>query len=402
MLPTLPIAALLAAPPTLAFLYVPWCVRTHRYCVDCRHVPWRRAFLSVAMFWDVFVWETLFGMRRRLHFSLCPRSNRSADLRSLEKYRTDFSKSSGTMWTACPHHLLLPSFFFAFHCEAAGVHAAMGVSLDDIFTAAATVLFYIPVVREVVITLGGRIASPNVLAKMKMFALAPGGVHEMISEATQSIELQPPPPLLTFPPPPLFTLAGQSDDVDRVFLRTGFIRFALKKKLDINVIYLFDENTCYKPISNLPAPLVAFQRWVHRNLGAGLCIWRGRWGVPFNLVPYPGDYTVGVGRPIPIALADGMEEDAAIEFLMEKYVREGAGGGGGAFFSAVAREASAREGGCWRPGSCERSEGTTHNNWGGVGGILFGGCERCERKRRTPLKRAQEKDVVGAPLALAF
>ncbi|GMI24616.1 hypothetical protein TeGR_g1804 [Tetraparma gracilis] len=295
MLPTLPIAALLAAPPTLAFLYVIWCVRTHRYCVDCRHVPWRRAFLSVAMFWDVFVWETLFGLRRRLHFSLCPRSNRSADLRSLEKYRTDFSKSSGTMWTACPHHLLLPSFFFAFHCEAAGVHAAMGVSLDDIFTAAATVLFYIPVVREVVITLGGRIASPNVLAKMKMFALAPGGVHEMIR---------------------------QSDDVDRVFLRTGFIRFALKKKLDINVIYLFDENTCYKPISNLPAPLVAFQRWVHRNLGAGLCIWRGRWGVPFNLVPYPGDYTVGVGRPIPIALADGMEEDAAIEFLMEKYIAE--------------------------------------------------------------------------------
>jgi hypothetical protein len=60
----------------------------------------------------------------------------------------------------------------------------MGVNLDEIFTAAATILFYIPLLRDLVITLGGRIASPEVLSGMKMFALAPGGIHEMIRYAT--------------------------------------------------------------------------------------------------------------------------------------------------------------------------------------------------------------------------
>ena len=51
----------------------------------------------------------------------------------------------------------------------------MNVNLDTIFAAAAKSLFYIPVIREMVITLGGRIASPEVLAGMKTFGLAPGG-----------------------------------------------------------------------------------------------------------------------------------------------------------------------------------------------------------------------------------
>lgn len=82
-----------------------------------------------------------------------------------------------------PHHLLLPSFAYAFQAERDNVHARMGVNLDEIFTAAATILFYIPVLRDLVITLGGRIASPEVLSGMKMFALAPGGIHEMIRYA---------------------------------------------------------------------------------------------------------------------------------------------------------------------------------------------------------------------------
>jgi len=108
------------------------------------------------------------------------------------------------MWTACPHHLLIPSFAFAFKAERDNIHSRMGVNLDDIFTAAASVLFYIPVIRDIVLTLGGRVASPEVLDGMKMFALAPGGIHEMIR---------------------------QGDGVDRIYLRTGFLRFAIKKQV---------------------------------------------------------------------------------------------------------------------------------------------------------------------------
>ena len=75
-----------------------------------------------------------------------------------------------------------------------------------------------------------------------MFALAPGGIHEMIN---------------------------QGANTDRIFLRTGFIRFAMKKNLDICPIYLFDENSCYRPIANLPRLVVAFQQWCHRRCGLG-------------------------------------------------------------------------------------------------------------------------------------
>ena len=145
------------------------------------------------------------------------------------------------------------------------------------------------------ITLGGRRASPVVLERMNIFALAPGGVHEMIR---------------------------QGGGVDRVFLRTGFLRFAVRKRLDVNVIYLFDENECYRPVDGLPACVVALQRWVHRRVGAGFSIWTGRWGVPFSLIPYPVEYVTGVGRPILIKQVEGMEEEAAIEVLMGLYIEE--------------------------------------------------------------------------------
>lgn len=233
-------------------------------------------------------------MRRRAYFSLTGCFD-DFKLDQLSLYVTDRAKSNGTMWAASPHHLLFTSFCFPFQLEKAGVQRAMGVDLDDIFTAAATILFYIPVLRDLVITLGGRIASPKVLSAMKVFAVAPGGIHEMIR---------------------------QSPNIDRVFLRTGFLRFALQKKLDINVIYLFDENECFRPMSGLHPLVVRAQRFMHRQFGIGIPLWKGRWGVPFNLLPYPVEYVAGVGRPIMIKDVESMDTDAAIEFLLEAYTNE--------------------------------------------------------------------------------
>ena len=164
---------------------------------------------------DIFIWDTLFGMKRKLHFSFCEKDRSGlTDDEGLAKFKkhpaimmtggqsTLVLNPSGSSHAGAlhciitrpslpcpshapgPHHLLLPSFAYAFQAERDNIHARMGVNLDEIFTAAATILFYIPLLRDLVITLGGRIASPEVLSGMKMFALAPGGIHEMIRYAT--------------------------------------------------------------------------------------------------------------------------------------------------------------------------------------------------------------------------
>ncbi|GMH93637.1 hypothetical protein TrVE_jg2041 [Triparma verrucosa] len=275
-------------------LYATWWAWSHKYATLRKHVPWRRAVVAYLIFWDVLIFEKILGMDRKLHMSLCKKGSRDGytDDTGLRKY----AKHSRVCWAAGPHHLLLPSFAFAFQAERDGIHDKMGVDMDDIFTAAATILFYIPFLRDLVITLGGRIASPEVLEGMKMFALAPGGIHEMIR---------------------------QGENHDRLYLRTGFIRFALRKNLDVCPIYLFDENECYKPISDLPEWCVTFQRWCHRRIGLGFSIWKGRWGIPFNPLPNGCEYVVGVGRPIDTAKFRDMEDqDEAIEKVMELYIAE--------------------------------------------------------------------------------
>eukprot|EP00518_Triparma_eleuthera_P023323 CAMPEP_0197545880 /NCGR_PEP_ID=MMETSP1320-20131121/742_1 /TAXON_ID=91990 /ORGANISM="Bolidomonas sp., Strain RCC2347" /LENGTH=339 /DNA_ID=CAMNT_0043105421 /DNA_START=15 /DNA_END=1031 /DNA_ORIENTATION=+ len=285
---------LVSAVPML--LYALWFMYSRKYHTLRSHVPWRRHLVSWLIFWDHLIFTKLLGMDRKLHFSLCSPGSRSGYGPGSSPGLRGYAAHPRIAWCASPHHLLLPSFAFAFTAERDGIHSQMGVNLDDIFTAAAKVLFYVPVLRELVITLGGRVASPEVLDGMKMFALAPGGIHEMIRQGSK---------------------------VDRVYLRTGFVRFALKKELDICPIYLFDENECYKPIDGLPNWLVTFQRWCHRRLGVGFSIWRGRWNVPFNPLPYPCEYVVGVGKPIDTRKHRGMEDrERAIEEVMELYIEE--------------------------------------------------------------------------------
>lgn len=279
--------------------YIFWFICTHKYATLREQVPWRRTFLRILMIVDTFFFSYLMGMRRRAYFSMTKtfvdENSQECECRGLSAYRTNPSHSNGTIWAASPHHLLIPGFVLAFHLEMIGVHAEMGVKLDEIFTAAASVLFYVPLLRDIVITLGGRVASPEVLQAMKLFAVAPGGIHEMIN---------------------------QKPGVDRAFVRSGFLRFALQKKLDVGVLYLFDENEAYQPIEGLPSFFTKFQHFLHRWLGIGLPLWRGRWGIPFNPLPLPVEYVCGVGRPILIKDVAGMEESAALQWLQEAYERE--------------------------------------------------------------------------------
>jgi len=127
-----------------------------------------------------------------------------------------------------------------------------------------------------------------------VFGLVPGGVHEMIS---------------------------QQPGVDRIFLRTGFLRMALRKKLDLVPCYMFDECSAYKPLK-VPDWVTAVQLWLNRTFGVGICLWKGRWGVPFNLIPNKGRYVHGFGRILKFDEVRGMSEDEAVQFWLEKFVEE--------------------------------------------------------------------------------
>ena len=49
----------------------------------------------------------------------------------------------------------------------------------------------------------------------------------------------------------------------------------------------------------------------------------GRWGIPFNPLPYGVEYVVGVGRPIDTTKYRDMEDqDEAIELVMALYIAE--------------------------------------------------------------------------------
>jgi hypothetical protein len=90
---------------------------------------------------------------------------------------------------------------------------------------------------------------------------------------------------------------------------------------------MFDENECFKPLY-INEFFAKIQKFVHRKFGIGLCFWRGRWNIPFNPLPYPGEYVVAMGRPIryedykKYALEGQEGEDKAVELLMIAYQNE--------------------------------------------------------------------------------
>jgi hypothetical protein len=126
--------------------YAIWFVYSSKYATLQQQVPWRRAAIRTLMVIDKFIFETCLGMKRKVHFSLCPNDREGDDNLKL------YASKTGHCWCFGPHHLLFPSFILAFHYEAKGLHARMGVVVDEIFSAAASVLFYIPILREIVVS----------------------------------------------------------------------------------------------------------------------------------------------------------------------------------------------------------------------------------------------------------
>jgi len=167
--------------------------------------------------------------------------------------------------------------------------------LDSFAQTLCSVLFNIPLIREIVLTLGGRKATKSVVEGMRVFGVVPGGVREMINQRTH---------------------------VDNIYLRTGFLRMSYRKQLDIVPGYMFDETTVFEPVDNLPDFIVSIQNYVEKKIGVGLCIWRGRWNLLFNLIPKRGRYVTAIGRVLKFDDVKNLSEDDAIQLWLEKVKTE--------------------------------------------------------------------------------
>tara|TARA_B110001452_G_scaffold262538_1_gene262705 strand:- start:1478 stop:2437 length:960 start_codon:yes stop_codon:yes gene_type:complete len=166
-------------------------------------------------------------------------------------------------------------------------------------SAGASVLFYVPLLRELLLLLGvrdaGRANLQSLLRSGYSVAVCPGGIWEMVNTR---------------------------HDQEQIFLQRnlGFIRLAMRHGLPIVPIYTFGENQLF----TVHTPLRALRLWIAQHLWVGLPLVTGRFGLPglpFP-VPLPTAVTHVVGRAVPTCAANPHPSDAELEKVLEGYIAE--------------------------------------------------------------------------------
>lgn len=161
---------------------------------------------------------------------------------------------------------------------------------------AASVLFYIPLVREFLLLFGARDASKrtlmSLLAKGNTVAICPGGNYEM---------------------------ASSSHTHEAIYLqkRLGFIRLAMATGRPIRPIYCFGENQLFVTSSFL----LPFRRWVAQRLRVGFPIYFGRFYLPYG-PPLPTKTTLIVGDAVSVGDVNATPTEAEVEAVCERYLDE--------------------------------------------------------------------------------
>ena len=169
----------------------------------------------------------------------------------------------------------------------------------------ASVLFWVPGLREVLLLYGVREATPATIARLVragcVVALNPGGLREQI--ATDSAQEQ--------------VFANR---------RLGFLRLALEHRCAVVPMYGFGENQVY---TAHPARLRALRAALVRRLRVGLVVVSGRWGLSAGvlpLLPNPTRVTHVVGRAVDVggaARAPGAPvTNAELEEAYRRYKEE--------------------------------------------------------------------------------
>ena len=136
----------------------------------------------------------------------------------------------------------------------------------------ATVLFRIPLVRDLLLVLGVREAAQSTLdaavATGHSIGLNTGGLWEQIHVDCEREQL--------------FLLP-----------RLGFIRLALRHGVPLVPTYAFGENQLYRTHD----VFLAARRWIVKHWRTGLPVVSGKWWCP--ILPRSGKHIYCVGRPVP-------------------------------------------------------------------------------------------------------
>ena len=141
---------------------------------------------------------------------------------------------------------------------------------------AATVIFRLPIIREMFLFMGYIDASRSVANKAlsvgQSIAVCVGGEEES---------------LLTTPKKDIFVLQN----------RKGFVRLALSHGASLVPVLAIRANELYTTYTFLFKARV----WLQKNCGIALPIFHGRWGTP---LPHPIEVTIVLGEPIPTPKPD--------------------------------------------------------------------------------------------------
>jgi len=159
----------------------------------------------------------------------------------------------------------------------------------------ASVLFRVPLMREMTLFFGGVDASKTMVERIiksgNNVVLYPGGLDEANSvDATKKVQLR---------------------------TRSGFIRMAAQHGMPVLPTFCFGELDAVSAVPVLPSPIAKF---IQQTFRMSSTFFVGRWGtfiprrVPFNLV---------IGRPIATKqIADGPELDAEVTRVHEAFKAE--------------------------------------------------------------------------------
>lgn len=137
---------------------------------------------------------------------------------------------------------------------------------------AASILFYIPLLKELMLFLGcvdARAATAHLnMRKGRSLLIFIGGEKEQ-----------------------LMTQPGSH----KIYLkdRKGFVKLAIQYGFHLVPMYVYGENEAYS-VSNI---LLGFRQWLQQQFQIGICICWGRFGSP---IPYKVPLTVEIGKPVPV------------------------------------------------------------------------------------------------------
>lgn len=214
--------------------------------------------------------------------------------------KLDKVPTNGPYLACVSPHGVLPLSLIGFgmwkFCVRAGPYTEQSLVGLDARAAGASILFRIPLLRELLLLANVRDASYDniigLLTSGRTVAVNPGGNWEM---------------------------TNASHEQERIYVqqRLGFIRLAMRTGRPLLPAYAFGESQLFHASTRW----LDQRLWMVRRLRIGVPLFTGRWGLPLP-IPIPTDVTFVVGREVPVGPPTTTPTDAQVEEVFERYVDE--------------------------------------------------------------------------------